>query len=168
MQSRSRDTQNINLGLIGLAFDLKKDGGLVLDIREGKERVVGGIIPDAMNKGYTVCSFVKKSIVFDTFVPETVRTPKRMQDWIQQHAVSWNNLRRYTLFNPVVGFLMLIGAPRFLNLFKDAKTQIAVMQCAITLFLVVYHHDSLIGMGIATVLGIFSVTNVVTLMKNYF
>lgn len=171
---QSKENRNTTHGLIGLAFNLKENGGFVLDVREGQERIVGGIIPCPMGKGYTVCPFVKKSIVFDTFVPETVRTPKRMQDWILYHAVSWNNIRRYTLFNPLIGIAMLIGFPRILYLLKDNRTQAAFLQVAFAYVLTYYpaaEPDHIFTIGTRVVAGICTIwglVNVVNIFRDHF
>ena len=107
---------------LNLSFRLVNYGGYIIDIRGDKPKYIGLITPSPTCKGYVLCPFVKKTVVFDNIVPDNFKSPRKAQDWVIKHVVSWNSVRRYTIFNPIMG--RLGSFPQVLYTIKDTRFQI--------------------------------------------
>ena len=117
----------------GMGFDLKPHGGYILDIRETPHKFVGLIMMASHGRGYTVCPFVKKSIEFSKDIPDNMRSPLKVQEWVIQHAVAWKE-REYTILNPIIGLLDRL--PRFICTLQNSKFQILFIQYFIAIALI--------------------------------
>jgi len=119
----------------GLGFELKPNGGYILDVREEKHKLIGLIMMTSNGQGYTVCSFVRNTLEFSKEIPSNMRSPRKVQEWVIEHAVAWKE-RKYTILNPLIKALDKL--PRLICTFQNVRFQIIVLQGLIGLPLIVY------------------------------
>lgn len=115
----------MNIEVIGLGFKLTDHGGYVLDLRDEDPKFVGLIMESPTGKGYTVCPYVRKSLKFSTAIPKNMRSPRKVQEWVKEHAVAWKP-RNYTILNPVIRFIDWI--PRCVCTLRNTQFKIIVLQ----------------------------------------
>ena len=117
----------------GIGFDLKPHGGFILDVRKEPHKFIGLIMMSPTGQGYTVCPFVKKSIEFSQAIPDNMRSPKKVQEWVITNAVAWKS-REYTILNPIIGLLDRL--PKFICTLQNSKFQILFVQYFIAIMLI--------------------------------
>ena len=92
--------------LIGLDFERKGTGSIVLDRRNGHPQFVGLIVKRPLGTGYMLCPFVLWGIEFSEKVPDYFRSVDRGERWVRNHAMLWNPKRRYTFMNGLIWHLL--------------------------------------------------------------
>ena len=120
----------------GIGFDLRPHGGFILDVRGEPHKFIGLIMMSPTGHGYTICPFVKKSIEFSKTIPDNMRSPRKVQEWVIEHAVAWKP-REYTILNPIIG--LLDSLPKFIYTLQNSKFQILFVQYFIAIMLIGFY-----------------------------
>ena len=111
---------------------------LVLNIRERKTRYVGLICQIPFSYGYMLCPFVRKRLHFNINVkifPRHFRTTERAWNWCSKWASGWKPKPRYTIFNPLIGWLGVYGQVLY-TIATDTKLHLSITQLVMSLICV--------------------------------
>lgn len=154
----------------GIGFELTPNGGFILDIRQEPYKLVGLIMMSPTGRGYTVCPFVRKSLEFSTNIPNNMRSPRKVQEWVITHVVSWKK-RKYTILNFLIHRIDKL--PRLLCTIQNNQFQLIVLQIAFACCLIVWHElersiPSISTKGIGAFFLIWGLLNAIRFTKDPF
>lgn len=150
-----------------LSFTLKPHSGYIYDVRDRKNpKIVGLIIRTSSGRGYTLCPRAKQTIGFDAAVPDQVKSPKKMQHWVMEHAVLWNASRKYTVFN---SFMKILAPfPRVFHILRDLRLSVIYLQLVVCTLIYTQHYPGdVIGWLILIVLFVWALINIAILCKEH-
>jgi len=120
----------------GIGFDLRPNGGFILDIREPDHKFIGLIMMASHGQGYTVCPYVLRTLEFRKEVPTNMRSPLKVQEWVIEHVIGWKP-REYTILNPIIGLLDTL--PRLVCKVQNSKFLMILTHYFIAIALIGYY-----------------------------
>ena len=154
----------------GIGFELRSHGGFILDIREEPYKLIGLIMMSPTGLGYTICPMVKKSLEFSTNIPNNMRSPRKVQEWVITHVVAWKD-RHYTILNPLIRLLDQL--PKVRCRVRTNKFQMILAQFAIAIVLILLYGSetnilSISTKGIGSIFVIAGILNTIGFWKDPF
>lgn len=119
--------------LVGLKYRMRSSGAVVEDHRRGKPRFVGLIMPRHTGPGYTFCPFVREKLVFDTNIPESIRSAQKAAVWMTEHAIGWKDKYDYNHLK-YLGWLILF-VRRWQHILRDQRMQISISHLLLSILI---------------------------------
>ena len=119
--------------LEGIHARLHFPGAIVEDIRSGKPRFVGLIVPLHTHPGWTLCPFVQEKIVFDVDVPNSMRSPEKAIQWVKEHAVAWNDRYDYNHLKYLGTFILFFR--KWQRILMDIRLQVGFLQLLLSILI---------------------------------
>ncbi|MXZ00242.1 hypothetical protein F4Y93_06180 [Candidatus Poribacteria bacterium] len=92
--------------LDGIGFERKGSGCIVVDNRGGSKKFVGLIVRRPFTPNFMLCPLVMIGLTFNMTVPKEFKSIHNAEKWLLRHSVMWNEKRRYTVFNFLIGHIL--------------------------------------------------------------